>query len=110
MLVAPYYGAEISERRAGWDSELVARIRCCEYPQYVWEQLPIAGAEESILRLDHIQPLGRHHDSIERTKFHLGQDGMTVIEEWITWLMTGMLPEDGVLYGMRGDLQELSTS
>ena len=58
LLVAPYYGATQSGTRGGWKEEFVKRIRRCEYPQYLWDKLPINGStEESILGFDHIQPL-----------------------------------------------------
>jgi hypothetical protein len=57
MLVAPYYGADQDGTRAGWPPALVRRIRRGEYPQYICERLPLPGSDESILRLDQIQPL-----------------------------------------------------
>ena len=35
MLVAPYYGSEMTNLRAGWHGALVERIQRCEYPQYI---------------------------------------------------------------------------
>jgi len=49
------------------------------------------GGEESILRLDHIQPIGKHHESIELTDYRLGEEALDIIDEWITWLITGKL-------------------
>jgi hypothetical protein len=37
----------------------VDRIRRCEYAQYVWDLLPIEGADFSILRFDHIHKRSR---------------------------------------------------
>ena len=58
LLVAPYYGADKDGTRAGWNAAFVDRIRHAEYPQYMWDTLPIGGPDVSILRLDHILPIG----------------------------------------------------
>jgi hypothetical protein len=53
VLVAPYYGVDEGGKRAGFKSEFVSRIRRCDYPQFMWDKLPIRGNTiESILRLD----------------------------------------------------------
>src|SRR5207245_1659934 len=54
----PFYGADAGGTRSGWHPPFVERIRRAEYPQYVWDKLPITGATESILRLDHVFALG----------------------------------------------------
>ena len=59
--------------------------------------LPFPGGEESILRFDHIQPIGKHHDSLELTPFYLGDDAVEVIDESITWVTTGKLIKNGWL-------------
>ncbi|RLG33015.1 hypothetical protein DRN98_04475 [Methanosarcinales archaeon] len=59
--------------------------------------MPIPGGEESILRFDHIQPIGKHHDSLELTPFYLGDDAVEVIDESITWVTTGKLIKNGWL-------------
>lgn len=53
--VAPYYGADCGVSRAGYNPELVDRIKHLEYQQFFWDKLPIGGPNESILRLDHMQ-------------------------------------------------------
>ena len=68
LLAAPYYGADFGGSTGGWRPEFVARIRRCEYPQYLWDHLPVGGRDESILRLDHIQPVGKHGESYEVTR------------------------------------------
>ncbi len=107
ILVAPFYGADQDEKRAGWPQALVDRIRHCEYPQYVWDQLPVAGSPESILRLDHIQPIGRHSNSHEWTEHCLTPDALDVLDEWLTWIFTGTLPQDGVVTMARKELGEI---
>jgi hypothetical protein len=101
LLVAPFYGTEADGRRGGFPPALLDRVRRCEFPQYMCDRLPTWGGSESVLRFDHIQPIGKHHDSIEWTEFCLGEDAMSILDEWITWIMTGYLPEDGMIFPVR---------
>jgi len=108
LLVAPYYGAKQSGTRGGWKEEFVKRIRRCEYPQYLWDKLPINGStEESILRFDHIQPIARNPDTYELTPYCMSEEAITVLDEWLSWLFKEKLPEDGVLLEVRKGLMEL---
>lgn len=101
FLVAPYYGVEKTGQRGGWHPPLVERIRACEYPQYILDALPIGGGSESILRLDHIQPVGHHHTSLKPLPHRLTDDALAVVDEWIAWLVTERLEEKGVLRAAR---------
>src|SRR5262249_54306383 len=92
-LLAPYFGSEPSDNREGWDPRFVERIRRGEYPQYIGDCLPLDGAKESILRLDHIQPLGRDHANFDHSGWQLTTEALTLLDEWISWLLTGALPE-----------------
>lgn len=109
LLVAPYYGVEGGASRGGFKQSFVDRIRRCEYPQYFWDRLPL-GAGESILRLDHLQPIGRDASSYEWTPFHLSDDALKTMNEWMTWLLTGKLTKDGVIEAFRKDFMELAGS
>ena len=60
---------------------MVERTRHCEYPQFFWDQLPVAGSEESILRLDHLQPMGTHHDAHQLSEYKLSDDALEVVDE-----------------------------
>src|SRR5690606_34576001 len=60
ILCARYYGATRGTR-AGFSDEFVTRIRHCEYAQFFWDCLPFPRGEESILRIDQLQPVGTHH-------------------------------------------------
>lgn len=105
ILVAPYYGVAQSGSRGGWNSELVSRIRKCEYPQYMWDKLPCSNNdEESVLRFDHIQPIGADHKSIEMTAFTLSKEAISFIDEWLYWFMHGRFHEDGNLHEIRKEL------
>ncbi len=103
ITVAPFYGADTTAQRAGWNKGLVDRIRAGEYPQYLWDKLPIdnGSSDVSILRLDHLQPVGRHGNSYEATGFQLTDDAMALLEEWITWHRTEKLASSGNLNEIR---------
>jgi hypothetical protein len=104
VLVAPYYGADRSGKRGGFKPEFVQRIRRAEYPQYSWDSLPISGASESILRFDHLQPLGENAQAVEITPYRLTVDAADIIEEWLSWFRTGGLTENGVLAYFRKEM------
>lgn len=108
LLVAPFYGVDSGSTRGGWREPFVERIRRCEYPQYVWDRLPLPGATESILRMDHIQPIGRHHDAYEWTPYRLSEDAISLLDEWLVWLFTDQIPTDGVLADIRAELLKLA--
>ena len=57
--------------------------------------------------LNRIQPLGRHYNSYELTKFRLSDDALEVIDDWIEWLLTGTLSRDGVLQLFRDGVANL---
>lgn len=99
ILVAPYYGAD-----QGWKLEFVQRIRRCEYPQYMWDSLPLPGRNQSILRLDHIQPVGKHGQFHELTEYQLHPEAMDMIDEYLTWLLRGALPSESLLIEIRRTL------
>jgi len=48
LLVAPFYGVDPGGTRGGWREDFVTRIRRGEYPQYLWDKLPLPGAGESV--------------------------------------------------------------
>jgi len=106
ILVAPYYGAEFSGKTGGWSPDFVERVQKCEYPQYMWDRLP-QKTNSSILRLDHIQPIGTDQKAYKCTPFCLGSDGLKILDEWVQWLMTGCLQADGVLDYFRKELLEM---
>jgi hypothetical protein len=111
ILVAPYYGADKGGKRAGFREEFIERIRRCEYPHYIWDILPLPGnAGESILRLDHIQPIGRHYLSYEWTEHCLSNEAMIIVNEWLHWLLEYDLPTDSTLYYYRKELKNTITN
>ncbi len=103
VLVAPFYGATRTEKRGGWPEELVKRIAACEYPQYILDELPLKGANSgpSVMRLDHLQPAGNHHDSVEVLPFRLSDDALMIVDEWLDWLVKGELDPSSILADAR---------
>lgn len=106
-VVAPYYGRdEETGRRSGFPQAFVDRVRCCEYPRFVWDKLPIEGSEESILRLDHLLPMSTNHVAYEKTEWKLSDEAFHIIMEWFEWYYTGAIPEnnDSLLCQIREEL------
>lgn len=104
IFVAPYFGADRDGTRGGWPPAFVDRIRRAEYPQYVWDSLPLNDVKESVLRLDQLQAIGRSSVAIDVLKFRLSEPALTIIDEWLTWLIQGGLPADGFLHDLRRQL------
>lgn len=106
VLVAPYYGVDRDGRRAGYKPEFVERVRHCEYPQFVWDRLPITGGpDESILRLDHLQPIGAHHNSYKISEFKLSDGALEIIDELVHWLIWGGVDADSLIALYRGEIE-----
>ncbi len=87
LLVAPYYGADRSSRRAGYRPEFLERIRHLRYPQFFLDSLPIGGVAESVLRLDQLQPVGAHYKSYAMTEYGLSEDALEVMDELLQWFI-----------------------
>ncbi len=107
VLLVPCYGVEAGRARGGWNHEFVARIQRAEYSQYVWDALPVGGSSGSILRLDHLFPLGSDPANWRSTEHRLGSDAMRILDEWLEWRITGTLAEDGVLNWARRELAKV---
>jgi hypothetical protein len=108
ILVAPYYGADPGGSRGGWPAPFVERIRRAEYPQYMWDILPIGSVEQqSILRLDHLMPVGADPANWQMTSYVLGDEARGFLDEWVAWLITGNLSEESALGYARAELGNL---
>lgn len=107
FIIAPYYGADESTgSRAGFSSAFLDRVRRLEYSRFFWDKLPILGVDESILRIDHMQPLGTNYKAWENTSFRLSDDALSFMEEIVQWHMTGEFieTEESLLPSMRRDM------
>ena len=105
VLAAPYYGSIRDGRRGGYNPAFVERIRHCEYPQFFWDQLPISGVEESILRLDHLQPIGNHHNAYQLSEYKLSDDALEVVDELFRLLIWGEISEDSLIAMYREEIR-----
>jgi len=105
LLVAPYYGVDRSGKRGGWSPAFVDRIRHIEYPQYMWDALPTPGAEESILRLDHVLAVGRSPEAYDITPHRLTEKARGILDEWLCWIFTGKLDDGGPISYLRTELR-----
>jgi len=108
ILVAPYYGADPGSSRGGWPAPFVERIRRAEYPQYMWDVLPIGAVEQqSILRLDHLMPVGADSANWQMTSHVLSEEARGILDEWVSWLITGSLSDQSALGYARTELGKL---
>ncbi len=92
VLAAPYYGARQSGKRVGYRPELVEQIRHCTYPQFLWDKPP--QGEESILRLDQLQPVSVHHNSYKPTDHKLSDEAMEIVDELLHLLIHGKVMDN----------------
>ncbi|WP_368428031.1 hypothetical protein [Sulfuricaulis sp.] len=107
VLVAPYYGVDKDSRRAGYSPEFVERVRHCEYPQFVWDRLPItAGPDESILRLDQLQPISAQDTSYKLSEFKLSDGALEIIDELVHWLIWGGVDRDSLIALYRAEIEK----
>ena len=105
LIVAPYYGVDRDGKRAGYNVELITRIRHAEYPQFMLDSLPIGGTSQSILRFDHIQPVGFHHYAYEHSGLCLSDDAVELIlDDWLQWFFWGKLPSDSFILDYWNDI------
>jgi hypothetical protein len=49
ITVAPYYGAEQSEKRAGFHRKFIKRVKRAEYPNFYWDRLPTPEVSRVVL-------------------------------------------------------------
>lgn len=74
------------------------------------DSLPVTGKKvtrQSILRLDHIMPVGKHHNSCQLGSVKLSEEALALLDEWLVWLATGRLKMDTLLAMARDELQAL---
>lgn len=108
LLLAPYYGADENSKRAGYSEEFRTRVRHCEYPQFLWDKLPINGSDESILRLDHMLSSGAHHQAYKISEYKLSEEAMGIVDEQINWLIYGGLSKDSIILDYRELIEQSS--
>lgn len=110
LLLAPYYGTDEGGKRAGFNAEFLDRVMKCEYSRFMMDWLPVYGSPGgSLLRIDHIQPIGSHHNSLEPTAWRLNNDALNILDEWVWWHLEGQLDEDTNIAAARGLFLELDS-
>ncbi|TMA80600.1 MAG: hypothetical protein E6J72_07745 [Deltaproteobacteria bacterium] len=90
---AQYAKERLGGSRAGFPAAFINRVRQCVWPQFLIDQLPIGGPKESVLRLDHIQPVGVRGNSHIVTEHQMSPQALEILDDWLVWLMTGLVPE-----------------
>ncbi len=105
-IIAPYYGIQQNVNRSGYSAQFVERVRHCEYPQFFWDKLPKSGTEESLLRLDHIQPIGAHYQAFNISPYKLSDEALELIDEMLKWLIQESIEEDGGLSIFKALMEE----
>lgn len=107
ILVAPYYGIDEKAERAGYSEAFIERVRHCSYPQFLWDKLPGSKVNESILRLDHIHPLGTHYMSYDVWDYKLSDDALLILDELINWVIWGGVQQGSLLLEYRKQIEQL---
>ncbi|EGQ9965951.1 hypothetical protein ACQ902_003174 [Vibrio mimicus] len=105
-IVAPYYGVDAGSKRAGYSEAFTERVRHCEYSQFLWDKLPLNGADESILRFDHLMPIGAHYNSYKQTGYRLSQEALAILDDYLLWHLHGGVPEESVILEYRELISE----
>jgi hypothetical protein len=71
----------------------------------MWDILPLRDDfGVSLLRLDHIQPIGRHYETYEWLPYCLAEEAILILNEWLHWLLEDDLPVDSILFDCREQL------
>jgi len=73
------------------------------------DSLPLSGRAESILRFDHMQPIGKHGESYDLTEFALHDDALALVDEYLMWFLMGGFPADGIMNDFREGLGGLDS-
>ncbi len=97
LLVAPYYGITKSQKRSGFNSAFIERVRHIEYKQFLYDELPHSKGEPSILRFDHVMPIGANTKSYRSLGYELGNEAMQIFREYLQWNIFGGVESDAFI-------------
>jgi hypothetical protein len=101
LFIAPFYGADQDGSRGGFPLKFVEGIRHARCPQLFADYLPDLSRRKvktSILRFDHIQPIGDHYNSYKSLGYKLSEDALEVIDTWYEWYLKGGVQKESYLY------------
>ncbi|MGR3979432.1 hypothetical protein [Pseudoalteromonas sp. 1181_04] len=101
IIVAPYYGIANSQKRAGYNPLFVERVRHVEYKQFLYDELPHSYGQPSILRFDHIMPIGAHYKSYKHLGYKLGAEAEKIFTEYLQWNFFGGVHEDSIILAFK---------
>ena len=102
ILAVPSYSV-----RNAYSLAFCERVRRCEYPQFLWDDLPIGGTQKgSIFRFDHLQPIGRSPKSVQFTKYCLSEKAMIFLMGLVEWLVSGYMDPDSKFCEIRTFLMQ----
>ena len=89
VLAAPYYSVS-HEGISSYNAPFCDYVRHAKFSRFFWDNLPSPCGRESILRLDHAQPLGLHYQSYSHTGFCIDEKAMPIMDEWLAWFLFGI--------------------
>jgi len=67
------------------------------YKQFMYDELPHASGEPSVLRFDHILPVGSHTKSYKPLGYKLGDEALKILDEYLQWNLFGGVEEDAFI-------------
>lgn len=117
-LVAPFYGVEQTEKRSGFDPEFIERVQKAFYKQFLWDELPgdalelctAKTREGSLIRLDHLVPVGTDPGFYRNTGYRLNDDGRRLLNEWLEWFWFGDMKAESFLLLFRSQYLPMASS
>lgn len=74
--------------------QFIERVRHVRYPQFFWDKLPIGGPSESLLRFDHLQPIGWNSESFETTGYRLCDQAVEILDDVFNFYLLDRVRKD----------------
>ncbi|HKU42719.1 MAG TPA: hypothetical protein VJR89_31385 [Polyangiales bacterium] len=110
VTLIPAYGAEQTDKRAGWPDDLLKNVRRGKWPQYMWDVLPIASStKDSVFMISRAFATGRHQNCYEPLPWVMSDVALEVLDAWMNWMRTGKLHTESLLYIARDELLKLDS-
>lgn len=106
FLVAPFYGIKGQEKQVYDDSSFIEKVRHLEYKQFFWDKLPHSNGQESILRLDQIQPIGIAYDVHKNLGYKLNEKALEIMNDLLRRYIWDEVDKEGDLKAFRDLLSD----